>query len=121
MKISPVPLSQENLGRYIAFLSRRLCFNSVKQYLNIVRLMHLESGFQNPLEKNGMLNPFVICTCPKNGSIIMVSTSQKLVLCFYCVSVGRESTQNVAEKHLAVSGRPLKLDGVTKFLMQKKF
>ena len=51
----------------------------------------------------------------------MVSTSQKLVLCFYCVSVGRESTQNVAGKHLAVSGRPLKLDGVTKFLMQKKF
>lgn len=52
MKISPVPLSQENLGRYIAFLSRRLCFNSVKQYLNIIRLMHLEAGFQNPLEKN---------------------------------------------------------------------
>lgn len=52
MKISPVPLSQENLGRYIAFLSRPLCFNSVKQYLNIVRLMHLEAGFQNPLEKN---------------------------------------------------------------------
>ena len=52
MKISPVPLSQENLGRYIAFLSRRLCFNSVKQYLNIVRLMHLEAGFQNPLKKN---------------------------------------------------------------------
>lgn len=52
MKISPVPLLQENLGRYIAFLSRRLCFNSVKQYLNIVRLMHLEAGFQNPLEKN---------------------------------------------------------------------
>lgn len=52
LKISPVPLSQENLGRYIAFLSRRLCFNSVKQYLNIVRLMHLEAGLQNPLEKN---------------------------------------------------------------------
>ena len=52
LKISPVPLSQENLGRYIAFLSRRLCFNSIKQYLNIVRLMHLEAGLQNPLEKN---------------------------------------------------------------------
>lgn len=52
MKICPVPLSQENLGRYIAFLSRRLCFNSVKQYLNIVRLIHLEAGLPNPLDKN---------------------------------------------------------------------
>lgn len=52
MKIQPVPLSQENLGRYIAFLSRRLTFNSVKQYLNIVRLLHLEGGLPNPLEKN---------------------------------------------------------------------
>ena len=52
MNIAPVPLFQENLGRYIAFLSRRLCFSSVKQYLNVVRLVHLEAGFQNPLEKN---------------------------------------------------------------------
>ena len=51
MNIAPAPLSQENLGRYIAFLSRRLCFSSVKQYLNAVRLVHLEAGFQNPLEK----------------------------------------------------------------------
>ena len=52
MGIKPVPLSQENLGRYIAFLSRRLCFSSIRQYLNIVRLMHLESGLRNPLENN---------------------------------------------------------------------
>ena len=48
----PVPLSQNDLGRYIAFLSRRLCFNSVRQYLNVVRIMHLEAGFRNPLEDN---------------------------------------------------------------------
>ena len=52
MGIQPVPLSQGDLGHYVAFLSRRLCFNSVRQYLNIVRLMHLEAGLQNPLEKN---------------------------------------------------------------------
>ena len=52
MNIKPVPLSQENLGHNIAFLSRRLCFSSVKQYLNVVRLVHLEAGLQNPLEKN---------------------------------------------------------------------
>ena len=52
IKISPVPLLQENLRRYIAFLSIQLCFNSVKQYLNIFHLEQLEAGLPNPLEKN---------------------------------------------------------------------
>ena len=52
MQVSPTLLSQENLGRYIAFLSRRLAFSSVKQYLNVVCLLHLEAGFPNPFEKN---------------------------------------------------------------------
>ena len=47
-----VPLSQTDLGRYIAYLSRRLCFSSVRQYLNVVRLVHLETGLKNPLEDN---------------------------------------------------------------------
>ena len=50
--IPPVPLSQHNLGRYIAFLSRRLCFTSIRQYLNAVRILHLEAGHKNPLENN---------------------------------------------------------------------
>ena len=52
INISPVPLSQGNLGRYIAYLSRRLTFSSVRQYLNAVRLMHLNAGHMNPLENN---------------------------------------------------------------------
>ena len=48
----PPPLSQENLGHYIVFLPRRLCFNSVRQYLNIARLVHLEANFNDPLENN---------------------------------------------------------------------
>ena len=36
VKISPLPLSQVDLGRYIAYLSRRLCFFSIRQYLNVV-------------------------------------------------------------------------------------
>ena len=50
--IDVVPISQTDLGRYIAYLSRRLSFSSVRQYLNIVRLVHLESGLKNPLEDN---------------------------------------------------------------------
>jgi len=46
--ISPVPLSQENACRYIAFLSGKLAFNSLKQYLNVVRILHLEAGHVNP-------------------------------------------------------------------------
>ena len=49
LDIMPVPISQANLGRYIAFLASRLCFSSVRQYLNAVRLMHLEAGLPNPI------------------------------------------------------------------------
>ena len=52
LNIPLVPISQINLGRYIAFLSRRLSFNSVRQYLNIVRLVHLDAGLKNPLDDN---------------------------------------------------------------------
>ena len=52
VKISPLPLSQVDLGRYIAYLSRCLCFSSIRQYLNVVRLLHLEAGLANPLKKN---------------------------------------------------------------------
>ena len=52
LNISPVPISQEDLGRYIAFLSGKLCFSSIRQYLNIVRLMHLEAGQPNPMLDN---------------------------------------------------------------------
>lgn len=52
LNISLVPISQQDLGRYITFLSRKLSLNSVRQYLNIVRLLHLEVGLKNPLENN---------------------------------------------------------------------
>ena len=47
-----VPLSVDNACRYIAFLSHRLCFNSIKQYLNVVRVMHLEAGHSNPFHNS---------------------------------------------------------------------
>lgn len=52
LSIAPVPLSQQDLGRYIAFLSQKLCFTSVRQYLNIVRILHVEAGLPNPLAQN---------------------------------------------------------------------
>lgn len=48
----PVPASQQCLSQYISALSQILKFQSIKQYLNIVRLIHLEAGLPNPLKEN---------------------------------------------------------------------
>lgn len=56
MGCSPVPVSQENLCRYTAFLARRLAPQSIPAYLNIIRLLHLESDRINPLTNNFVLD-----------------------------------------------------------------
>ena len=56
MGYPPVPVSQVNLARYSAFLARRLSPNSINKYLNIIRILHLELGFPDPLKENWMLN-----------------------------------------------------------------
>ena len=43
------------LQRYVAYLARKLKFSSLKQYLNIICLMHMEQGLPNPLEENHRL------------------------------------------------------------------
>ena len=48
--INPVPLSQDNVCRYIAFLSQKLAYTSIKQYIHVVRIMHLEAGHANPFQ-----------------------------------------------------------------------
>ena len=49
---NPVPVSSVNLYRYVAYLARTLKPSSISKYLNIVRLMHLEAGLENPLVNN---------------------------------------------------------------------
>ena len=48
---------------YASFLARSLKYNSVKQFLNILRIFHLEWGFPNPLLDNFYLR-FVLQGCP---------------------------------------------------------
>lgn len=50
MHIASAPISRAKLARYIAYLASRLSYNSIKQYINIVRLIHIESGLANPLD-----------------------------------------------------------------------
>ncbi len=53
--IPPVPLSPQGVALYAAFLARKLKPTSVRQYLNIVRLMHVECNLPNPCADNWML------------------------------------------------------------------
>lgn len=74
LNIKPVPISQSDLGRYIAHLSRRLSFCSIRQYLNAVRIMHLEGGEKNPLENNWYINSILKGVKRVKGDV----TKQKL-------------------------------------------
>jgi len=51
-----VPATTETLCRYIAHLSEKLSSSSLPKYLNIIRLIHLECGLQNPMENNWIIN-----------------------------------------------------------------
>ena len=50
--MNPVPISQFELLAYIAFLARSLKPTSINNYLNIIRLLHVDAGFDNPLSDN---------------------------------------------------------------------
>ena len=43
-----IPLSDLNLARYIAFLSGRLCFKSIQNYLSVINLLHKEAQIPPP-------------------------------------------------------------------------
>ena len=50
MDIVPVPASEQTIAQYAAYLARRLKPSSVKQYLNIIRILHLECGHPHPFK-----------------------------------------------------------------------
>lgn len=54
--LCPLPCEKLTLYRYTTFLARTLRPSSINQYLNVVRLMHLEAGLPNPMENNWYLD-----------------------------------------------------------------
>ena len=56
MGYTPVPASTQTLTRYAALLARTHKYTSIKQYLNIVRVLHLEWELPNPLQNNYQLS-----------------------------------------------------------------
>ena len=50
-----VPTSPDNLLSLLRLVVLKITPDFYKQYLNVVRLLHLESGFSNPLADNWIL------------------------------------------------------------------
>jgi hypothetical protein len=49
---TPIPASRQTVVAYATYLARRLVPSSIPVYLNIIRILHLEAGFANPLADN---------------------------------------------------------------------
>ena len=67
---SPVPISDVIVCRYAAYLADRLCYNSIKQYLNIIRILHLEAGLPNPLDNKWILSTVLKGIAKTKGTFI---------------------------------------------------
>ena len=50
--VAPTPASNLLITQYAAYLARRMKPSSVRQYLNVIRLLHLEDNRDNPLKDN---------------------------------------------------------------------
>ena len=48
----PVPATSDLLCKYVAFLTRKLRFNSIRQYLCVISHMHKELGYPDPIVGN---------------------------------------------------------------------
>ena len=56
LKCQPIPINPQNVCRYAAYLGRTRSFATVQQYLNVIRILHLEVGMHNPLIENWQLS-----------------------------------------------------------------
>lgn len=50
--VAPVPAATSTLCQYAAILARSMKYSSVKQYMNIVRILHREWNLPNPMTSN---------------------------------------------------------------------
>ena len=51
-KLCPLPCAQETIICYTAFLASKMLPSSIANYLNVVRILHVEAGYKNPLYDN---------------------------------------------------------------------
>ena len=55
MSINPVPASERTVALYASFLARTLKPASIRQYLNIIRILHLECGMDHPFKESWLV------------------------------------------------------------------
>ena len=60
MGIKPVPATEADIAMYAAYLARRLQPSSVRQYLNVVRLIHLECSYANPCKDSWLIKSTLV-------------------------------------------------------------
>ncbi len=67
-----MPISATNVCRYAAYLAgiKQLAASSVPKYLNIIRVLHKEYGFPNPLQENWFLDHVMRGIKKEHGTII---------------------------------------------------
>lgn len=53
--VKPVPASSDTIAQYAAFLARTHRPSSVRQYLNIIRILHIDAGLPNPLSDSWII------------------------------------------------------------------
>ena len=85
MGCPPVPASPEFVSEYAAYLARRLTVSSIHQYLNVVRLLHLESNFDNPCSNNWLLKSTLLGIKRIKGAPIRrkAPVTPSLLMCMY--------------------------------------
>lgn len=98
--LQPVPISERDLACYAAYLANRLSYSSIRQYLNIVRILHEEAGYTSPLANSWILSSLFKgirrtlgdCTKPKlpitvdilKRLFLTIDFSSELDVCFWC-------------------------------------
>jgi len=65
-----VPVSKVTIARYVAHLAHTLKYQTITQYINVIRLLHLEYGFPNPLHDNWLLTSLLKGVARAKGTAV---------------------------------------------------
>ncbi|KAK7089168.1 hypothetical protein V1264_024786 [Littorina saxatilis] len=74
MDIMPVPVNEQTVAQYAAYLARRLKPSSIKQYINIIRILHLESGLPHPFKDSGTTGILIPISSFTRDRVVILET-----------------------------------------------
>lgn len=97
MNYRPVPVEPAVLCRYIGFLARNLRYNSIKQYLNIITIIHKECGYAFQLSESWLSQSLLRGIKREKGNEVtkkLPLTPQHLLLIRSCLNLESPSDAN---------------------------